>query len=314
MKTPIAESALTAARALKSAFRNTATIFSTRYRETIDALHAVDTNLVHNDTRAQTLLKAAMIGTAAVMGVQAGLALREHTDDPEVLSTDLGPEVYRLVAMSPTLSKKMRELQAAGWTIGYGPTDYRAGAVTFHDKKTILINPANKNDPLLVTAILAHETGHATAGPEYTFTPTEPRPGENYWQWRAGNLHKRYQGESNAMLANAQARQEILDNGGRDIGLVDDITKDTYRRYADGELTRQDAVSRIANHLRGNPGAYLDIYGEELEKDWEWFTGTPPPEIDRLDIPGVVPRSGTDSADSNSGDSTDNSDTNGPPK
>ncbi|MGO4613371.1 hypothetical protein AB4305_04285 [Nocardia sp. 2YAB30] len=285
MKSPIAETVQAATRALASAFRDTAKALSARYRATESALRSGAVGLAEADTRTQMLVKASGLAFAVGVGASVGPDIGNEVADvlaPSGDSEDLGPEVDRLVAMSPTLSKNVRELQAAGWTIGYG--SIKAGGTTNRGEKKILINPDGKNDPLLITAELAHETGHATAGSEYIYSITDPGPGEDYRQWYDKNLYKAYQDESNAGLMTAKVRREILDNGGPDIDHIDDITKTSYDAYAAGDLTRQAAVDLLADHLRDHPGGYRDYYGKDLDKRWEEVTGTPPP-----DSPGSLP-------------------------
>jgi hypothetical protein len=241
------------------------------------------------DGRTKILVKASAAGVAAGVGIYTGMELAAM-DDPEQGSISLGPEVDRLIARSPTLSKDLRALQAAGWTIGYGSSDFHG--ITSRGEKKILIDPDATNDPVMITAVLAHETGHATAGPEYIFSTTAPRPGENYWQWYEKNLYKAYQDESNARLTTAQVRREILDNDGPDIGNIDDVIEGAYDRYAADDLTRPAAVDLLADHMRDHPGAYRNIYGKYLDADWERFTGTPlRPTWSKVCPPPTVPPS-----------------------
>ncbi|WP_328410212.1 hypothetical protein [Nocardia sp. NBC_00403] len=275
MNISIAESVQAATRRLASAFRDAATALSTRYRATDSDLRSGVAGLAAADARTQILVKAAAFGVGVGLAVDIG---SELADDhaPSDDSAHLGPEVDRLIAMSPTLSKNVRELQAAGWTIGYGSID--AGGLTFRGEKKILINLEGKNDPLLITAELAHETGHATAGSEYTYSIIAPDPGEQYGHWREKNLYKAYQGESNAGLMTAEVRREILGNGGPDIGHIDDATKAADNSYAAGDLTRSTAVGIVADYLHDHPGGYLEYYGKGLDSAWKELTGTPAPK------------------------------------
>lgn len=273
MRAPIAESAHAATQVLTSRLRGLATGVSTRYRARSSAVRSTVGDFNDASDRAKILVKASTVG--AGVGIYTGMVLAAM-DDSDEGSIDLGPEVDRLIAMSPTLSKSVRELQAGGWMISYGSID--AQGATFAGEKKILINPDGKNDPLLITAILAHETGHATAGPEYTYSPTAPQPGEDYWQWYEKNLYTAYQGESDAGLTTAQVRREILDNNGPDIDNIDDVTKAAYDRYRADDLARPAAVDLLADHLRDHPGVYRDIYGKYLDADWERLTGSPPPD------------------------------------
>ncbi|NKY85369.1 hypothetical protein [Nocardia veterana] len=295
MKSPVTDSIRAAARALTTTVRTGASTVSTLYRATEAAMRTAAAGLAQADTRTQILLKAAVVGAAVSVAAEVGTELRDATQPtgPPPPTTGLGPEVDELVAKSPTLSANVRNLLAQGWAIGYGTID--AGGITSRGEKKIVINPDGKGDPLLVAAELAHETGHATAGPDYVFSATEPHRGDDYWRWRDDNLYSAYRGESYAGLMTARVRREILDRGGADIGHIDDQTKAAFDGFAVGDLTESGAVNLLADHLRDHPGGYLDHYGKYLDKVWQQATGTPPGDavtpgsIGNAPVQGTVP-------------------------
>ncbi|GEM30837.1 hypothetical protein NN3_18440 [Nocardia neocaledoniensis NBRC 108232] len=275
MRAPITESVKAGAQVLASRLRHLATAASMRYRATSSVVRPAADDLAEREARAMMLVKGFALGLTSGVGIYSGmqLVMDDPGQEPEE-STGLGAEVDRLVAMSPTLSKKVQQLLADGWTISYGPIG--AQGITSREEKEIVINPAGENDPLLITAVLAHESGHATASPEYSFLATEPQPGEDYRQWFEKNLYRAFQDESNAGLTTAQVRREILDNSGPDIGNIDGATKATYGRYVADDLTRPAAIDLLADRLRDHSRAYRDDYGKYLEQEWQRFTGTPP--------------------------------------
>lgn len=136
------------------------------------------------------------------------------------VTTGLGADVDAVVAKSPTLTANIDELKKAGWTIEYG----EAGKGSFADrtKKTIVVDPNEKDSPATVTQTLAHESGHAL----YEKDPYVPPDGLTKEQYVEANTKRDLKDEGEATLTNVQVRNEINENGGPDIGIAGTQTEE----------------------------------------------------------------------------------------
>lgn len=180
------------------------------------------------------------------------------------------PKVKELMVKSPTLTNNITQLTKDGWVIKFG----EAGKGSFCDKerKEIVIDP-NETDGTQITQTLAHETGHAL----YTTDPYVPPQGLTREQYAAANANSDLKDEGEATLMNAQIRDEILDNGGEDIGIAgtqqsqyesiyEDYQKDGDREsarqrigdaFADGENPSTDPSKTYRQYYEQT---YLDYY------------------------------------------------------
>ncbi|WP_280416468.1 hypothetical protein [Nocardia carnea] len=153
----------------------------------------------------------------------------------------LDPEVADLAAMSPFMRQELARLREDGWRIGYRDlTGTGAGGLTEYGTKTVVIDKNIQKDPKWATAVLAHEVGHAYAPDEFDSEVDAPKPGEKYASWLARNMYGPLSGEAEAGLVSAQARKEILDNGGPDIGNISKPVIAAYEHLVDGEKTRDE--------------------------------------------------------------------------
>ncbi len=123
------------------------------------------------------------------------------------VKTGLGPEVDAIASKSPTLLQDLAALQAAKWTIKYGP----AGKGSHADRKdkVITIDSARKQDPKQVVRSLSHEVGHAS----YPYNAD--------YSSKDGYVKGALADEGAATIKNIQAQREIYANSGKtiDIGL-----------------------------------------------------------------------------------------------
>lgn len=160
---------------------------------------------------------------ALAMGVASLATADSPPDDEQPVVTGLGKEVDALVAMSPTLSEKIRRLQQENWTIDYsiGQGGSYADAVekVIHIEQKIWITPndpveAKRQEELMIedlTAALAHEVGHATDEENLHFQEP-PRGSETKDEWVRRNVESALQREGEAILVEHRVRDEIFEN------------------------------------------------------------------------------------------------------
>jgi type VI secretion system secreted protein VgrG len=188
------------------------------------------------------------------------------------ITTELGPEVDGVAARSPTLEANIAALKADKWTIKYGP----AGKGSYADRgaKTIVIDSNQKAHPNQVVQTLAHESGHA----RYTPDPYVPPDGLTRDQYVQRNADRNLKDEGEATMTNAQVRQEILKDGGPDIGIAgaqsakyDQIAK-KYPDPAQRDRARNEIGQTFANgeHPSTEPSkTYNQYYSQPFEKYWD---------------------------------------------
>lgn len=160
-----------------------------------------------------------------------------------VVNTGLGVDVDNLAALSPTLAQEIETIQRAGYTIEFGP----AGGGSFHSSadKRIVLDANLAADPAEVVRVLAHEAGHARYKEE-PFVPIGDLTREEFVEQ---NTQRNLNNEGEATLVNLEIRQEILDNGGVDIGVSGAQAADYIAIFDSGkhETDRAGAREDIAN-------------------------------------------------------------------
>lgn len=140
-------------------------------------------------------------------------------------NTGLGQSVDELVAKSPTLTKNLDELRAAGYQIRFGTP----GGGSSIRGKIITLDPNLKQNPKALVQTLAHEVGHAK------------HPKAIDTRSRQEFLNSMLDDEGAATLMNIQVQREIKANGGPDIGIAGNTGNhakynaiyDTYQRTGD---------------------------------------------------------------------------------
>lgn len=224
--------------------------------------------------------------SSGIGGAAAGSAIFHavHDDPSETappVTSEIEPNVERYAEMSPFLRQQLKDLRAAGWTIGYGHID--SLGTTRPEAQTIVINESVKNDPLTATSILAHEVGHAYPG-QFDPGPLPPRPDEEYSSWLERNMQLRRLSEAESELVAAQVRWEILDEGGPDIGRVGNDAVALYLGVDADMLSRDEAREQMTEHLDWYS---FDYYRSEHEKLWDrHFADTHGPSVERPDRTG----------------------------
>ncbi|WAC20670.1 hypothetical protein OVA24_04660 [Luteolibacter sp. SL250] len=183
---------------------------------------------------------------------------------PNACPTALGAGVNELVEKSPTLVANLKALEEDGWVIRYG----EPGKGSFCDKtkKEIVIDPNEKDNPASITQTLAHESGHAL----YSADPYVPHTGLSKDEYVRKNVEAALKDEGEATLMNAKVRDEIMGNGGTDIGIAgaksDEYEKayQEYKEHGDREKARKDIGAIFAKGERPSTDptkTYEEYYG-----------------------------------------------------
>ncbi len=157
-------------------------------------------------------------------------------------STGLGASADAIVSKSPSLTQDVQTLRNQGWTFRYGTAG--GGTYTDVDTKTIVLDANEQANPAEVANSISHEAGHALT-PTANVTPS----GLTRAEYIKKNTDAELLGEAVATLNNARARDEILSNGGPDIGIAGAQPKKyeaIYKQYKSGKLTQAQAEQQIA--------------------------------------------------------------------
>jgi hypothetical protein len=198
---------------------------------------------------------------------------------------------------SPTLSQSIRDLQRDGWTIAWNPDPRSPETSTSMNSKTIWISQTARGNPALVWQYLAHEVGHATDSMPQTINDPAWRYASQSLQ---GNEDQELKGEVNAQFFNAKIRQEILGNGGPDIGINgSDAALATYNLYSNGHISLDQARTLLIEDWRSSrpsDGKYA-TYGEKYREAAESRDRTrepeppssPPPHTEGVPSPAPAP-------------------------
>jgi hypothetical protein len=209
------------------------------------------------------------------------------TDDPVHVATGLSRKIDQQVSKSPQLAQAVKELQADGWTIKYGRRG--GGSYASRGAKEIVIDPERRPwlerwFPKDRTGTVAHEVGHAKYNPD----PYVPPDGLSKSDYVAKNLDNALADEGEATLFNAEARRQILQNGGKNVdvrGLGPKGAK-AVQDYMDGKITRPEARRIIGDEYKGwrtstTHQKYDEYYGKPYEDFYDHWSqppnGTRPP-------------------------------------
>jgi uncharacterized Zn-binding protein involved in type VI secretion len=190
-----------------------------------------------------------MVGVGGLEGA-LGDMFNLPTDSPLA-----DPAVVAMIAQSPTLTSNLAALQADGWSVRYGVAG--AGTTANRDTKVITIDPNQRGNAPSMVQSLAHESGHAM----YTLPPQVPTTGLTRDQYVSQNAQRHLDDEGEATLTNAQVRQEIINNGGSDIGIAGTQTPAYQQSYQDYQThgDRQRARREIGNTYADNEHPSNDV-------------------------------------------------------
>jgi uncharacterized Zn-binding protein involved in type VI secretion len=224
--------------------------------------------------------------------------------DPTALSAKaqsivdgLTPEMQADIAASPKLRKQLNDLANRGensWDIKLNGT--KRGADANREARAITIGSGYED-----VNVLAHEVGHA----QYDVPDQIPAdPSMTRDQYVQQNLDQHLIDEGEAQFNEFEIRQDILDNGGRDIGNRGDVAaQEIYERFRRGEVSRDDAVRQMGQGFRNKPTStsgenYGDFYSASYKSYWDesyepWLKSTYEPSVE-AQKPTIPPNSGAD--------------------
>jgi type VI secretion system secreted protein VgrG len=197
------------------------------------------------------------------------------------IESGFGKEVDDLLNQSPTLRRMWEEAKEKGWRIKLAPDDRTSQADHTKNPPIIYINPKDIKPGgdwnAKMASLLSHEIGHAGT-PQAVAT----LPGQTREEFVAKNTELDMQYEGSAAFANARARDEIMMNGGPDIGIrggFDDEYINIFNEYKAGRITEEEAKDQMADVMAREPakqledGSYLtkkqlseQSYGEKWDK------------------------------------------------
>jgi len=189
------------------------------------------------------------------------------------IESGLGPEVDARVNKSPTLQNDWEGLSNDGWVMENGNPG--EGSRCDSNTKTVTLDPTLSNNPDAGAATVAHEIGHAKS--PGTNVP-DPRSAGDRGSFVDQATNESLTEEGRATLKNAQARQEILDNGGPDIGYPGDPANTAAydgvaQRVNNGEITPEQGAQEIGKiygdgeHVSGTSKTYSE-YFDDAYGDW----------------------------------------------
>jgi type VI secretion system secreted protein VgrG len=197
------------------------------------------------------------------------LDMIEDIVDPDV-TTGLGTDVDEILNKSPSLKAKMKALLDDGWTIDAAP-----GNPVECDKEAKIIRIDTDESANEQVQSLAHEAGHAA----YQTDPEVPMAGKTKQEYVDANLMNDLKDEGEATLSNIEARNEILENGGPDIGIAGNTDNhpayqesyDNYQESGDRDAAREEIGTIFADgEEAGDTGkSYRDYYSEWYEENYD---------------------------------------------
>jgi type VI secretion system secreted protein VgrG len=175
-----------------------------------------------------------------------------------------------VIEKSPTLKKDLSQLEKDGWDIKYG----EAGKGSYADKDTleIVIDESEKGSANRIVQTLSHEKGHAL----YKSDPYVPPNGLTKEKYVKENAVRHLKDEGEATLSNLEVRDEILSEGGPDIGVAGTKTKqykNVYKEYksvGDREKAREAIGDIFADGERPSTSPNM-TYREYYSKPYEDF-------------------------------------------
>ena len=184
--------------------------------------------------------------------------------------------LVELVRKSPTLTSNLNELRQRGWTIDYNGAP-GGGSYANRTEKKITIDSNERNKPLYLAQTLAHESGHALYKPDpYTNYSVNGLTREDYVN---KNVMGYLKDEGEATIMNIEVRNEILKNGGPDIGVAGTQSNkylEIYQNRVVKDGDREQARIDIANVFADNEvpstdpnKSYREYYAKTFEDHFD---------------------------------------------
>ena len=184
---------------------------------------------------------------------------------------NLPPDVRELAAKSPTLLKKLEIAERLGYRIVLGPEG--GGSETDHAAKTITIERGHSISEQV--SIVAHEAAHAAKGPHVYFRPDETEISkEGKRNFVEVHTEISLNGEGEAVMNQAIAREEILKAGGPDVGIWGDDDGrylqlyDDYKKGLDTWHGTVHKMGQLYAHEHPSTAPEGTTYREYYTKFW----------------------------------------------
>jgi len=210
-------------------------------------------------------------GAAAAGEAAAGAAGAAQAATPAArMLSGFSERAREVAAQSPTVTAQLEALDRQGWTVEVGP----AGGGSYADRQTNTLVIDGGNSAEYQVGTIAHEGSHALYGQPPYHPPTADMTREQYVNL---NVNEALRDEGNAQFNRAAAQQEILGNGGPDVGMsgtqAAEYTR-IYGEYQAGSLTRDQAVEQMGTAIGNDTTSttnenYRAYYGHTYEDHWD---------------------------------------------
>lgn len=193
---------------------------------------------------------------------------------PKPIVSGAGAKIDEMINKSPSLRQLWEDAKAAGWQIMFRD---KGGSAADPKDKIVWIDKTDikdvKNFEIHMSSLLSHEIGHAGTPFQKTIE------GVDVEDHVRRNTAKDMAHEGAAAFHNARARDEIIANGGPDIGIRGGFDQEYIRIYEDykaGRISEGEAISRMTYFMALEPqaiedGRYLtkqEVAEREYRRQW----------------------------------------------
>jgi hypothetical protein len=216
-------------------------------------------------------------GPEPTPGSTAANPVSEPADKPAPgkFVSGLGPEVDNLLNLSPTLQKLWQKAHSEGWQFQAGHYGKRSNAdPNDHVIRINLDDAAPGADRAgRLASLISHEIGHAAND----LQPIIEAPNKS--DFVAKNTELQLKQEGDAAFENARVRDEIIANGGPDIGIRggdDPKYIAVYENFKAGKISEAEARSQMGviqgqepDALGDNPPSRKDNYEKNYGQYWD---------------------------------------------
>jgi type VI secretion system secreted protein VgrG len=181
----------------------------------------------------------------------------------KVATTGLGEVVDRFAGLSPSLQKDLQTLLKKGWKLTYGPKGEGSHASRDSKPPTIVVDSAEKGNPVAIMQTISHEAGHAMYVPKDDFSS------------KGAFVKGALADEGAATLNNVKVQRELKSGGGADVGIagnpanhpVYNAAYDQFEKDGDAVAARDKIGAQFGDgeyssvKVAGQHVKYNDYYG-----------------------------------------------------
>lgn len=207
---------------------------SDHFKRTGSILRSMITSHSVGSTKARRRLEETLFPKLDKPDDGRGLEYRGQEFQP--LPSGLEDEADQIIALSPSLRRRLTQVQYDGWSIGYAKSPVLSYAD--HSAKAIIIDP-NMGAPEAVGE-MAHWIAHVHRSNWNLWYPPR-QPDQNTTQWAQSATSGHLLGEVRAAMQRCQVRREILQQGGPDIGADNDLALQWFESYSSGDIPWTEA-------------------------------------------------------------------------